>query len=346
LKLRTAFVLGALLGATVPLVAEGAVDRPPQFVVVSFDNCSELERWQHLSDFLDELDASGVHARFTFFVSGTNFLPDAKRYLYRAPHQPAGVANIPFGGSSEDVRRRADYIDRLRGRGNEIASHAVGHFDGKQWSAADWRDEFRSYDALLRDAGLASPAPEITGFRAPYLGRGASLYAALRDHGLRYDASGVGDATAWPEKKDGLWRFNLASLRIAGSGRLTLSMDYNFLIAQSGPAGNPKHQALFREQMLRTYLEYFRNNYGGNRAPIHIGHHFSPIQGGVYQLALMDFIRAVCGLPEVRCVTYRELAEYLDRLDQKTLQALQRGDFPRTPDQGKDFALARPRDQL
>lgn len=345
LKLRTALVLGAFLGAAISPAAQAA-ERPPQFVVVSFDNCGELERWQQLSDFLDELDAGSVHARFTFFVSGTNFLPDTKRHLYRAPHQPAGVANIAFGGRPEDVRRRAGYIDRLRARGNEIASHAVGHFDGKQWSVADWREEFRTYDALLREAGLAAPTPAIAGFRAPYLGRGPALYAALKDHGLRYDASGVGDANAWPEKKDGLWRFNLASLRIAGSGRHTLSMDYNFLVAQSGPAGNPNHHALFREQMLRTYLEYFRGNYGGNRAPLHIGHHFSPMQGGVYQLALMDFVRAVCGLPEVRCIVYRELADYLDRLDQQTLQAFQRGDFPRAPDQAKDFALSRSRERL
>jgi hypothetical protein len=83
--------------------------------------------------------------------------------------------------------------------------------------------------------------------------------------------------------------------------------------------------------MLRTYLNYFRANYAGTRAPVHIGHHFSPMQGGAYNEALKDFARTVCGLPEVRCVTYRVLADYLDRLDAATLQAYQRGDFPRAP---------------
>jgi hypothetical protein len=55
------------------------------------------------------------------------------------------------------------------------------------------------------------------------------------------------------------------------------------------------------------------------------------MQGGAYNEALKDFARTVCGLPEVRCVTYRVLADYLDRLDAATLQAYQRGDFPRAP---------------
>ena len=47
------------------------------------------------------------------------------------------------------------------------------------------------------------------------------------------DTNGGVEADAWPVKDDGLWRFNLASIRITGSRRKTLSMDYNFLVAQS-----------------------------------------------------------------------------------------------------------------
>lgn len=323
-------VCGALFSAP----AAASLERPPQFVVISFDNCGELERWQELSDFLDETGKAGERVRFTFFVSGTNFLPDAKRHRYRAPHQAPGASNIGFGGSPGDVARRIDFINRLYASGNEIASHAVGHFDGKAWSPGDWGYELQSYAELLRgadeDGAKFSLAPgTVRGFRAPYLGRGPALFAALNTAGFRYDASGVGNAGEWPQKIDGLWRFNLAQLRIAGSGRPTLSMDYNFLVAQSGPAGNPKLQHVFREEMLRTYLDYFRSNYAGNRAPIHIGHHFSPMQGGVYNQALLTFARTVCSLPEVRCTTYKELADYLDAAGPAALQAYQRGSFPR-----------------
>jgi hypothetical protein len=70
---------------------------------------------------------------------------------------------------------------------------------------------------------------DVIGFRAPYLAKGAGLYAVLKRNAFRYDTSGVSRSDAWPERIDGVWRFNLAMLRIAGSGRGTLSMDYNFL---------------------------------------------------------------------------------------------------------------------
>jgi hypothetical protein len=37
----------------------------------------------------------------------------------------------------------------------------------------------------------------------------------------------------------------------------------------------------------------------------------------------------VCGLPEVRCVTYTALADFMDGLQPATLEAYRKGDFPR-----------------
>jgi hypothetical protein len=81
--------------------------------------------------------------------------------------------------------------------------------------------------------------------------------------------------------------------------------------------------------MLATYLDYFHTNYTGNRAPLHIGHHFTAYQGGVYNEALKDFARRVCGLPEVKCATYGELADFMDKQKPEALTAYQAGDFPR-----------------
>ena len=108
-------------------------------------------------------------------------------------------------------------------------------------------------------------------------------------------------------------------------------MDYNFLVAQSGgfPSPDRARRALFREQMLQTYVEYFKTNYSGNRAPLHIGHHFSDYQHGAYREALQSFARLVCGLPEVRCATYAQLADFMDGQHPDTLAAYRRGDFPR-----------------
>lgn len=319
--------------------AEPAVQRPPQFVAIAFDNCTELERWQEWSDFAAELNRDGERVRFTFFVSGINFLSNGKKHLYQGPHQSRGASRINFGGSAEDVRKRVAFMNAMHRDGHEIASHAVGHFDGRGWSAASWASEFTSFDGLLDNVarnndlapgeGFAFTAKDIVGFRAPYLAHSPGLYATLAARGYRYDTSGTSPSHAWPEKRDGIWRFNLAGIRLAGSGRATLSMDYNFLVAQSGAAPIASRREQFRRQMLDSYLNYFRANYAGNRAPIHIGHHFTDYQNGAYREALKSFARAVCGLPEVRCVTYKTLADFMDRLQPEVLAAYRNGDFPR-----------------
>jgi peptidoglycan/xylan/chitin deacetylase (PgdA/CDA1 family) len=333
-KLIAAF--GLLLVHAMP--AQAGVDRPPQFIVMAFDNCTELERWQEFTDFAAELNRDGDRIHFTFFVSGINFIADARRAIYEGPHQRRGYSRINFGGTPEQVRKRVDYVNDLYRSGHEIASHAVGHFNGAAWSTGDWEKEFRSFSDILKNVGsnngladskFVFAANDVIGFRAPYLAKGAGLYGALKANGFRYDTSGVGHAGAWPEKIDGLWRFNLAMLRILGSGKGTLSMDYNFFVAQLRAGNDPRRYEAAREQTLRTYLHYFKTNYAGNRAPLHIGHHFTAYLGGAYNEALKAFARAVCGLPEVRCVTYARLADFMDRQNPETLAAYRKGDFAR-----------------
>ncbi len=258
---------------------------------MAFDNCTELERWQELADFAAELNRDGDRIHFTFFISGINSIADGNRMLYEGPHQRRGYSRINFGGSPENVQRRVDYVNELHRNGHEIASHAVGHFNGAAWSAEDWEKEFRSFNEVVSNVGpnngladtqLAFPTGDVIGFRAPYLAKGTALYQALKRSGFRYDTSGVGYADAWPEKVDGIWRFNLAMLRIQGSGRATLSMDYNFFVAQAHAMTDLRRYETAREQTLQTYLAYFKANYTGNRAPLHIGHHFFGYQGGAY----------------------------------------------------------------
>jgi peptidoglycan/xylan/chitin deacetylase (PgdA/CDA1 family) len=334
--MRARIVASALFVAGLSAAAFAGVDRPPQFVAIAFDNCTELERWQQLSDFAAEMNRDGDRIHFTFFVSGTNFIADAERASYQGPRQRPGASMINFGGRAEDVRRRVEYAKELRARGHEIASHAVGHFNGAGWSAAEWSAEFAAYDEHLQRTGL----PAVAGFRAPYLATSPGLYAVLKDRGFRYDASRTALAGEWPKRIDGVWRFNLVGLRLRGSGQSVLSMDYNFFVAHSRAIDDPQRQALFRDQMLETYLEYFKANYSGNRAPIHIGHHFSNYQRGAYQQALIAFARAVCGLPEVRCVTYSKLADFMDALDADTLDAYRRGDFSRAGPPNLNLARA------
>ena len=317
------------------------VDRPPQYVMIAFDNCTELDRWDDWSTFLKQIKQM---ARFTFFVSGTNFLAEPNKEKYQGPHHGPGQSLIDFGGTVQDIDDRIDYINALykKGRGGqEFGSHAVGHFHAgdDHWNDADWAKEFQSYGELLDNVaannGLATgfdfSSAEVRGFRAPFLEAGASLDAALKHYQYRYDTSLDGDADAWPAKDaNGVLRFNLASIPVPGYPKKTLSMDYNFLVLQSGGDDDPDHShwPRYGKEMFDAYMAYFKSNYEGNRAPLHIGHHFAEYQGGTYKRALMAFVKAVCNLPEVRCVTYSELRDFLEPLSAATLKAYQAGNFP------------------
>ena len=333
-----AFVTAFLLSFPVCAPAR-AVERPPQFVVMAFDNCTELERWQELTEFAANMNRSGERLHFTFFVSGINFIADANNNIYEAPGERRGASRIGFGGLAADVERRVEYVNDLYRNGHEIGSHAVGHFSGSGWSVADWAKEFRSFRDVLANVaannGLGSevkfafPFSEVIGFRAPYLSTSPGLYTVLKDNGFRYDTSGDSEPDAWPDKVGGIWRFNLAQLKLHDAGKSTLSMDYNFFVTQSHAVVEPRRREFFREQVLQTYLDYFKSNYTGNRAPLHIGHHFFDYQDGAYKEALKSFARTVCGLPEVRCTTYAELADFMDQQSPATLEAYRKGDFPR-----------------
>src|SRR5262249_47819863 len=169
--------------------AQAAVERPPQFVVMAFDNCTELDRWQELADFAAEMNRDGDRVHFTFFLSGVNLLADASRALSVGPRQRRGDSPINLGGSGGAGRRRVEFLNALHASGHEIASHAVGPFPGGEWSAAEWAREFQAFDEILdrvgpknrfpADGKLAFEHQRVVGFRAPYLGAGSGLFPAL-----------------------------------------------------------------------------------------------------------------------------------------------------------------------
>src|SRR5436853_5521937 len=128
-KLSIVAVVAAMIGGSIS-VACAAVERPPQFVLMAFDNCTELDRWESLTKFVNDMKAKNTPVAFTFFVSAVNFLADKNKDIYTGPHHARGKSNIDFGGSPADVGRRVAFINGLRALGSEIASHNVGHFDG------------------------------------------------------------------------------------------------------------------------------------------------------------------------------------------------------------------------
>ena len=140
--------------------------------------------------------------------------------------------------------------------------------------------------------------------------------------GFRYDSSGQRDPGLAEEEGRAVGPAAADSPH-AGAPFETLSMDYNFLANQSGTAdGAASQHASLRRQMRDGLMKGFDRAYNGNRAPLIIGNHFEYWNGGMYMDAVEDVMKSVCGKREVRCVSFRQLADWLDAQDPEMLARL------------------------
>jgi len=344
------FVTGliCLFSFFVGAAAQAKVDRPPQYVVFAFDGSKSVPMWNETRAFAKAQTASGKPVKFTYFINAAYYLAQNYRAEYNAPGLGPGKSAIGFGGQVDDVIARFKQTNLARSENNEIANHAAGHFDGSKWTQLEWHSEFAQfYDILFNvlqfnhvEQGLANELGKLwmfnkdsmIGFRAPQLGTDQAMYAELPQWGIQYDTSGTAAPNLWPRRNSqGLWSFPLAEITVAGTNRKTLSMDYNFYYFHTKGKEDPSHAKQYENQMYDSYVNYFFNNYNGNRAPLNIGHHFSKWNGGAYWAAEQRFIRLVCGLPEVKCVTYEELIGVMNTMERgKLLASYQAGDFDKT----------------
>lgn len=322
-------------------------EKPPQFVVFSWDGAGE-DSQKLFSHFRGV--AKKYNAKMTYFLSGVYLLPEDKKDLYNPPQHAPGRSDIGFndtGGIRDTLAEvRAAWLE-----GNEIGTHFNGHFCGKDggvgtWSVDEWKSEISQAKAFVKSWKTNTPelkgeAPlpfdydkELVGARTPCLEGQKNMVAAARTMGFRYDSSGVGNQV-WPKKKDGVWDIPLQLVPMPGRAFETLSMDYNFMVNQSGTAtqGDPSQHEYWGNQMRDGLLQAFDRSYAGNRAPLIIGNHFESWNGGTYMRAIEETIAKVCTKEGVRCVSFRQLADWLDAQDPKTLAKLTTlgvGEAPKT----------------
>jgi hypothetical protein len=301
--------------------------RPPQFVVVSFDGSGGERMWTYW-----RAVARRTHAHFTFFVSGAYLVDWAHRMRYSPPRHAAGTSSIGFALPTGDltVARTLRGIAAGYRDGHEIGTHFNGHFCGPggvgDWTAADWRSELEQFYGLLFHAGRKLPfgRSEIVGDRTPCLeGNLSALYPVLKQLGFRYDASRTAPLGQWPRRELGLWSFPLLEIPFVGHTFPVISMDYNLFANQVGLI-----PAIADLEMYRSLLKAFDASYLGNRAPLSIGQHFETWNSWAYDHALRHFLLTVCGRPEVRCVSFRELADFLDSVPPARLRRYRTGRFP------------------
>ncbi|MCQ4213205.1 hypothetical protein [Streptomyces longispororuber] len=321
--------------------------KPPQFVVFSWDGAGEDS--QKLFSHFRKV-AKRNNATMTYFLSGVYMLPEGKASQYHPPQHSPGRSDIGFN----DARGIKDTVDQLRGawlEGSEIGTHFNGHFCGSgggvgQWSVAEWKSEIQQAKSFVKawktNTGLKNAAPlpfdydkELIGARTPCLEGQKNFMRAAHDLGFRYDTSGVNDQI-WPKKKNGLWDLSMQLVPVPGRAFETLTMDYNFMVNQSGTTsqGDPDKHEYWGDQMRDGLLQGFDRAYKGNRAPLIIGNHFESWNGGTYMRAIEETVHTVCNKPEVRCVSFRQLADWLDAQDPKTLQKLTTLGVGKAPEQG------------
>lgn len=350
--------LAATEGATTPSTRQRAIptvpatppnQRPPQFVLVSFDGTGGLLPFTYWLDVAERADA-----HFTFFLSGVYLLDRSTAEEYDPPRRAKGSSDIGFIPVTDgsDPRTELEHLlANLEGAwwgGHEIGTHFNGHFCGptgvNQWTTDEWATEIAEFDAFLTDyATIHSLDPghidlsfgpdEIIGGRTPCLeGDKPSLYAAEVAAGFRYDTSSTTSQFRWPElMPNGLWDMSVASVPVAGTGRQTLLMDYNLYYFQSdGEPGNPANRDRWRKQARDTLQLALDDAYTGNRAPVVIGNHFNSWNGNIYTEALADFVLANCQRPEVICASHEMVVNWLDGLEPGALESFQAGAFPKT----------------
>ncbi|CAM5535781.1 hypothetical protein [Streptomyces chartreusis] len=321
--------------------------KPPQFVVFSWDGAGE--DGQRLFSHFRKV-ARANNATMTYFLSGVYMLPDHKRDLYRPPQHSPGRSAIGFN----DAEGISDTVKQLRLawlEGNEIGTHFNGHFCGSgggvgEWSVEEWKDEITQAKRFVKswktNTGMskASPLPfdydkELIGARTPCLEGRKNFVLAAREMGFRYDSSGVNNQL-WPVKREGLWDLSMQLVPFPGHSYEQLTMDYNFMVNQSGTKsqGDPDKHEFWGDQMRDGLLMGFRRAYEGNRAPLIIGNHFESWNGGTYMRAVEEVVEAVCNKPDVRCVSFRQLADWLDAQDPAVLRRLRTLEVGEAPKQG------------
>ncbi|MGX8009292.1 polysaccharide deacetylase family protein [Mesorhizobium sp. ORM8.1] len=320
--LRSCRVLGfslASLAATSaafadPPKAAAAAPKPKQIVLISFDAAREISQWQR-----SRALAKRTGAHFTYFLSCVFLLSPDTRSQYSGPGRAAGKSNVGFAASRQDVADRLEQVRLAAAEGHDIGSHACGHFDGKDWSKADWLAEFASVRRIFENAYAINGIPEpagwhdfahhaLVGFRAPYLSTNNALYEALPEAGFQYDASGVSKGPALPPTVNGTMRFALPLVPEGPKAKPVVAMDYNLYVRHSGATEKPAQAVEFTERAYQTFRAAFDAQYNGKRLPLELGFHFTLMNDGAYWNALERLAGEVCVKTDVECISFRDYA--------------------------------------
>ena len=291
----------------------------PQFVLVGFDT-TPLSPARGTEEMLANVNAGRVAGEpqraFTLFIGtgGMTFDPERRRLPPEdEPFRgvlPRNAYVFHYARTRHDIDVTVENIRRLAERGVEIGAHTVRHLHGRDFTRERWDFELEDHARILGVLGLAAP----TGFRAPFRETSDALYDSLAAHGYTYDCSATQNARRWPTRhgEHGVWVFGVPTVHIPGREGPVLLYDLNLdarlraAALAAGVHGEQPVQAWMDETFERVVTAELMSRYRGSRAPFLVSGH------GGFQRPIARFMRHVCGLPEVRCTTFREATAYMD----------------------------------
>ncbi|QDQ96460.1 polysaccharide deacetylase [Tomitella fengzijianii] len=320
--------------SNVPMTRLAPGEKPPQFVLFSFDGVGVTPNWDM---FLDAARASG--ARFTALMTGLYFLTDDNAFHYQGPGHDPGEAAVAFGGTPGEVLEQVRYLNETWLGGHEMGTHYVGHFcagggyNGDRWNTADWNvelDEFFTLMANWKPNNGLEGAPEellfgpeeVRGGRTQCLeGRIDELIPAWKAHGMTWDSSMPSPSTgiSWPYEVEGVWEFPIPNVYSPPLGKTQTALDYNFWYTFNRARDEPGTAPEVRRIVKDTYMYMYDQARGGNRAPLVIANHFNQWNGNAFNPATADFMREVCDDGGTICATYSDVVEWMEMQDPSVL---------------------------
>ncbi len=301
-------------------VSQNDGDARPMFVLVSFDATPRGHRPAEDYHFVRMLERvreakpehyEGPPPSFTLFYNtsllqlrrdytppaGSPWVTDERwRAWLKSPEQPRSKV-IGHARSPDAILQAVDTLFHLDTMGVELASHGVQHQNGKGWSREAWEREFDEHARIVSLFSLPKPL----GFRAPFLKTSLAGKATLKDplfqvmakHEMRYDSSKVGRVEPeWPKRIEtsDIWEVEVPMFE-----------------GPKGPALLFGPSSVGRWGLYFLLRDEFDRRYEGNRAPLIYGGH------GEFYKGIERFMRSVCYLKDVRCVTYKSFVSHLDR---------------------------------
>ncbi|HEY9314572.1 polysaccharide deacetylase [Williamsia sp.] len=311
-----------------------AGEKPPQFILFSFDGVGVSENWDLFLETAEQSDA-----RFSALMTGLYFLTDDNKHEYQGPRHAPGESSLAFGGTRVEVIEQIEYLNRTWYGGHEMGTHYVGHFcagtryPGRDWSTEDWDHELTQFFRLMTDwrelnnirtgPDLAFGPEVVKGGRTQCLEGGmGELFPALGRHNMTWDSSKAAQKAGvyWPTKVGSIWEFPVPYVWSPPLQAQQTALDYNFWVSVNGGHDRRADSARIAKVVTGTYDYMFTRAFEGNRAPLVIANHLNDWNGNAFNPPTVRFMADKCAMAEVVCATYQDVIAWMELQDPAVLQ--------------------------